>query len=152
MIQILFQCTIPINNQNIAKSLYFSNFFSQNLWIVFFDLLFSFLKLAVLIVARSGEYLFFVLGSIKASQKSVPKTINSQIRSVHKSWPSQPKQNLVFQTKPSAETDFSIMSNPIPLLLSPPSNYDLFFIHKHLLYTKGLYYMLCHYQTRMLNM
>ena len=40
---------------------------------------------------------------------------------------------MVFQTKPSAETDFSIMSNPIPLILSPPSNLDLFFTRKHLL-------------------
>ena len=33
----------------------------------------------------------------------------------------QPEQNLVSQTKPSAGMDFSIMSNPTPLLLIPLS-------------------------------
>ena len=56
-----------------------------------------------------------------------------QIRSVHKSWPIQPKQNLDFQTKPSAEMDFSIMSNPIPFLLIPPSNFDFIFHTKILI-------------------
>ena len=42
------------------------------------------------------------------------KIISVQIRSVHKSQPCQPEQILVFQTKPSVKTDFSIMSDPIP--------------------------------------
>ena len=49
-----------------------------------------------------------------------------------------PEQNLVFQTKPSAKTD----QPPPP---HPPSNFDLFFIQKYPLYTKGHFGLYCHY-------
>ena len=71
-----------------------------------------------------------------------------QRRSVNKSWPSQPERNLVFQTKLSAETDFSIMQTSLPSSSSPPHNF-IYFLFKNsygILRACTVYYMLCHYR------